>query len=119
MDDATLHGLMAVARDEANRLIAQGMPKQQAVDIACRALCDLVKERSSGLGQEPLTFLTPEKPTITPEPVKKVHEAISPWLWIFSVVGFGMAILNTHRIARIYGGWRESRRAVKEGRIPA
>jgi len=119
MNEGMLHGLMGVARDEANRLIASGMPKQQAVDVSVRALCDLVESRETGLGQQPLTFLSPASPESAPEPVRKIQEIISPWLWIFSVVGFGLAILNTQRISRIYGGWRAGKKAVKEGKVPS
>jgi hypothetical protein len=122
MDQVTLNGLMSVARDEANHLIASGMPKQQAIDVSCRALCDIVKSRE-GLGAEPdMSFLTPVAPTSpvgAPSAISEVHKIINPWLWIFSIVGFGLAVLNTQRIARIYGGWKSGRKAVKEGRIPS
>lgn len=51
--------------------------------------------------------------------VKQARDLVSPWLWVFSVVGFGMAALNSHRIAKIYGGWRAGQRAVKRGVVPA
>lgn len=44
------------------------------------------------------------------EPVKAVREAVSPWLWIFSIISFGMAMLNTKRIARMYKGRMAVRR---------
>lgn len=40
-------------------------------------------------------------------PVRAVRETVSPWLWVFSLVGFGMAVLNTRRIATMYRSWRE------------
>jgi len=43
------------------------------------------------------------------EPVKAAREMVSPWLWVTSLVGFGMAILNTRRIAKMYRGWRGKR----------
>lgn len=121
MDNQTICGLMEVARDEANRLIASGIPKQQAVEIVVRALGDVVQNHESGLGQAPLTFLEPSAPAtdFAPESVKAVQALISPWLWIFSVVGFGLALLNTKRISKIYGGWSAGRKAIKQGRIPA
>jgi hypothetical protein len=30
--------------------------------------------------------------------VAKVGAVISPWLWVTSVIGFGLALLNTSRI---------------------
>lgn len=35
-------------------------------------------------------------------PIKAVREAISPWLWVTSVVGFGMGLLNTRRIGIMF-----------------
>jgi hypothetical protein len=46
-----------------------------------------------------------------PSAILKAHAAISPWLWIFSLAGFGMALMNTRRISKIYGGWKSARRA--------
>lgn len=43
------------------------------------------------------------------EPVKAAREMVSPWLWVTSLVGFGMAILNTRRIAKMYRTWRAKR----------
>lgn len=40
------------------------------------------------------------------EPVKAAREMVSPWLWVTSLVGFGMAILNTRRIAKMYTTWK-------------
>lgn len=100
---------MQVATDEANRLIASGIPKQQAVEIAVRALGDVVQGHESGLGQAPLTFLEPSATASSafeaPEAVKEVQKIISPWLWIFSIVSFSMALLNTSRIKKLYRKW--------------
>lgn len=41
------------------------------------------------------------------EPVRAAREMVSPWLWVTSLVGFAMAILNTRRIARMYTTWRK------------
>jgi 4-hydroxy-tetrahydrodipicolinate synthase len=38
--------------------------------------------------------------------IKAARELVSPWLWVTSVVGFGLAILNTRRIARMYTTWK-------------
>lgn len=45
------------------------------------------------------------------EAVKAAREAISPWLWILSIIGFGMTVMNTRRIARMYHVWKGRRRA--------
>lgn len=112
----TLYNLMVVASQEADALIASGMPKKEAVRVATEALADLVRARGGiesfhGLGQ---TVDIPDAPDI----VKQVQQKISPWLWLVSLTGFGLALLNTSRISKIYGGWRAGRKALREGRIP-
>lgn len=37
-----------------------------------------------------------------PDVVKQVQAKISPWLWILSVTGFGMALINTYRLKKMY-----------------
>lgn len=39
-------------------------------------------------------------------PIKAVREAVSPWLWVLSVAGFGMALVNTRRIATMFKDWK-------------
>lgn len=93
---------MHVATDEANRYIAQGVPKDQAVKIAADALHDLVADeeaQGNGLGQIPA-----DAPF-----VKAVRESISPWLWIFSLISFGLGIANTHRITKMFKGWKKGK----------
>jgi len=36
------------------------------------------------------------------ESVKAVREAITPWLWVTSLIGFGMGLMNTRRIAIMF-----------------
>jgi len=96
-------GLMQVATDEANRYINQGVPKDQAVRIAVNALHDVVSDaevNERGLGQ-----ISPDEPII-----KAVRESISPWLWIFSVVSFGLGLMNTHRIKKMFKTWKKGQR---------
>ena len=52
-----------------------------------------------GMGQSTVEAL---KQVAELEPIKAAREALSPWLWIFSLAGFGMALLNTSRIKRVY-----------------
>lgn len=67
-------------------------------------------QSTSGVGQFTIPTTSPSgSPAVEPEQFRKVREAISPWLWILSVAGFGMAMLNTFRIKRIYGSWRRAR----------
>lgn len=41
--------------------------------------------------------------------IEQVRQAVSPWLWVFSLVGFGMAVVNSRRIAKMYGSWKRAR----------
>ena len=43
------------------------------------------------------------------EPVKAAREAVSPWLWVLSLFSFGMALMNTRRIGRLYSKWYPKR----------
>ena len=36
------------------------------------------------------------------EPVKQIRATISPWLWVLSLSSFGLALLNTSRISRMF-----------------
>ena len=47
-------------------------------------------------------------------PLKQIREAVSPWLWVTSVIGFGMGLLNTRRISMMFKNWRSKGR--KESR---
>jgi hypothetical protein len=44
-------------------------------------------------------------------PIKAVREAVTPWLWVTSLIGFGMGLLNSRRIAKMYSDWRRKQRA--------
>jgi hypothetical protein len=97
--------LVQVACEEAERLVRSGVPRERACWIVAEALRSTL-ERTSGVGQ----FVLPTTTSPTePEAFRKARETISPWLWILSVAGFGMAMLNTFRIKRIYGSWRKAR----------
>jgi hypothetical protein len=62
--------------------------------------------RAHELATEAALRLTPTTLGQIPEQLETVKAAVSPWLWVFSLVGFGMAVLNTKRIAKMYRGWR-------------
>ncbi len=44
---------------------------------------------------------------------KQAREKLTPWLWVFSMFGFGMALLNTWRIKRIFKSWKGARQYAK------
>ncbi len=66
-----------------------------------------------GLGEEvdeggdPLSDLA-QKPEF-----KAASEKIRPWIWVFSIFGFGMALINTHRIKKIFKSWKGARHYAK------
>lgn len=100
--------LVLEATERAQAYCRRGMPHQEAID---RAVYDVLSP--AGLGQVDLLTEAAQA-----EPIKAVRETISPWLWILSVVGFGLAIVNTRRISKIYGSWKSGRKALREGILP-
>jgi len=68
------------------------------------------RDVKDGMGQDLFEEGEPEKNILQRvselESVKMVRESISPWLWVTSVVGFGMALMNSRRIALMFGKWR-------------
>lgn len=114
MEEKRFYELMQVATDEANALISKGMPKPEAMKLVCESLADVVRDyEAGGLGQSPAASI-PE----APEVVKEISAKVTPWLWVVSITSFALALLNSSRIAKIYGGWRAGRKAVREGRAP-
>jgi hypothetical protein len=73
---------------------ASGLSMEAAVEVAVEE--ELARRRNAGMGQSA---------------IEAVHEAVSPWLWVLSVAGFGMALINTRRIKKMYGSWRAARAA--------
>ena len=74
----------------------QGIPMKQACKLAARATFrTLGRPGKGGLGQ-----LEPLKAAAADPQVTAIREAVTPWLWIFSLFGFGMSLLNTRRISR-------------------
>jgi hypothetical protein len=88
--------MIGEAADRARMYHSLGEPMETAVE---KAVAEELSRRVSGAT------------SATPGVVLKAHTIISPWLWIFSLVGFGMALINTRRISKIYGGWRAARRS--------
>ncbi len=54
-------------------------------------------------GDDPLGKLTS-----SPE-FQEAREKIQPWIWVLSIFGFGMALINTHRIKKIFKSWKGAR----------
>jgi hypothetical protein len=86
--------MIGEAADRARMYHSLGEPMETAVE---KAVSEELSRRASGVP--------------APSVVLKAQAVISPWLWIFSIVGFGMALINTRRISKIYGGWKAARRS--------
>lgn len=98
---------ISVVTSVAQRVAREyGLSPETAARVAVRAALR-VDSACSGMGDDPLDTL---KSASEIEAIKKAREAVSPWLWVFSLTGFGMALLNTRRIAKMYGDWSMRRR---------
>lgn len=81
----------------------RGIPHRQACLMAARAVLRVLGEPPGG-GMGEATSVLAKAAEL--ELVKKVRGAVSPWLWVLSIGSFGMAVLNTKRIARMFKGWK-------------
>lgn len=91
----------------ANDMIRRGVPKDEAVHLACMAAVK-ISRRQAGMGAEPTLILSAEEgPTGI---IAEVKSKVSPWLWVFSIASFAMAIINARRIANMFGDWKRRRR---------
>jgi bacterioferritin-associated ferredoxin len=98
----------------AERLMKEhGLSQLAACRMAARAVLRAAGKRiPAGLGEG-------EAPKVLAEiqaagdlaPVKALRDAISPWLWVSSLIGFAMGIMNTRRIGLMYSKWKRSRAA--------
>lgn len=102
------------AADAARKLMARGYAQEEAIRISSEmAVAAMKKKYPGGFGAvpvtpEPLDSLAVESQAAANiAPIKALREAISPWLWLFSSVGFIMGIVNYRRIGRQYRVWRE------------
>lgn len=92
------------AAAEARRLADAGWDPREAAIAAARATGRLLRGRGAGVGQTEVLAAArdvAEQPT-----VKAVREAVSPWLWVLSVISFGLAITNARRVAILFHGRR-------------
>lgn len=70
----------------------------------------LYAPRPSGVGAAE-DVLSTVKAAADAGPLKGIREAVSPWLWVTSVIGFGMGLLNTRRISMMFKNWRRKKEA--------
>lgn len=106
--------LVRCSKECAEKLMARGVPKEQAVRIASDMAIQAVQQKyPDGLGQvnvEPIdAFAAQSQAAAAIAPIKAVREAITPWLWVTSLIGFGLGLLNTRRIAKMYTDWRRKK----------
>lgn len=95
-------------RQVADGLVRRGHPKGEAVRMACLA-ASRVASRPAGMGQEEpkLVLASEEGPNGI---VAEVRSKVSPWLWVLSVAGFVMTLVNSRRITKMFGEWRRRRK---------
>lgn len=103
--------LTRCSANAARELMRRGIPQDRAIEIASDMAVKAVKmKRQNGLGQvsvEPIdAFAEQSQAAANLAPIKALREAISPWLWVTSLIGFGMGLLNARRIATMYRGWK-------------
>jgi hypothetical protein len=106
------------AADAARKLMARGYSQEEAIRISSEmAVAAMKKKYPHGFGAVPATpepdpmdaFMSQSKAAAAIAPIKALREAISPWLWVTSLIGFGMGLLNSRRIAKMYGDWRRKK----------
>lgn len=102
-------GQCEAALQVANDLIRRGIPKDEAVRRACLAAAKISRKRF-GMGQEEpkLVLSSEEGPSGI---VAEVRSKVSPWLWVLSIAGFGLTVINSRRITKMFGDWRRRKRA--------
>jgi hypothetical protein len=95
----------------ANGLISKGYSKEEAIRIACLSAGRVLQNKAAGMGA------TTEPPNLVLDSkdgpngiIAEVRANVSPWLWILSVVSFGMALVNAKRISKMFGDWKRRRK---------
>lgn len=103
--------LVRCGQDLAAKLIRRGVPPDQAVEIASQKAIEAVMTKyPDGLGQADVqqidVFARRAKEAAEAAPVKTIREAVTPWLWVLSLISFAFSIANRKQIAEMYGKWR-------------
>jgi hypothetical protein len=112
--------LVRCSKECAEKLMARGIPREQALQMASdMAIQAVQKKYPNGLGQvdvDPIDqFAEKSQAAAAIAPIKAVREAITPWLWVTSLIGFGLGLLNTRRIAKMYSDWRRKSASKTKG----
>lgn len=126
MTDQEVAQLTECAERAARYLIARGIPREEAIRLATEKVYEAARDLKAeaglgvgwcgtglhhhddddGMGQAEILAKAAADPRI-----KGVREAISPWLWVLSIIGFGLGLMNTRRIAKMFRDWRAKQKA--------
>jgi hypothetical protein len=110
--------LIDCTAEATRRLVAKGVPREKAIEIATEMAVLAVKKKYpnyTGMGDipvnpQPLETLAQESQAAANiSVVKTIRDAVSPWLWVTSVVGFVFGIMNRRQIAKMYGDWKNKK----------
>lgn len=97
---------LEVMREQYALLVLRGYHPRAARRLVCAQSERILGRpvRASGVGQGEGENILVKAANL--EPIRAARELVSPWLWVTSVVGFALAIMNTRRIAAMYHKWR-------------
>src|SRR5262245_50276802 len=92
----------------AARLVRErGLPPSVAAQVAADAAVEFHLRRRRGLG----AVTDAIKSAADIEPIKEARELVSPWLWVLSVISFGMAVTNYQRVSTMFRKWKRGKKA--------
>ncbi len=118
MTETEYKALIDGTAEAVRRLVARGVPREKAIEIATEYAVRCVRQKYpnyEGMGEipvnpQPFESLAQESQAAANIGViKTIREAVSPWLWVTSVIGFVFGIMNRRQIARMYGDWRKKK----------
>jgi hypothetical protein len=89
--------ITTVVANRAIELVRSGINPDKAVDLACREYATM-----AGLGDDFVDTVESD--------IKSVGATISPYLWILSIFGFIMGMVNKAEITRMYGSWKRAKK---------
>ncbi len=127
MTDQEYKALIDGTAEVVRRLVARGVPREKAIEIATEYAARMVRQKYpnyEGMGALPTAAPAPA-PLVNPTPldslahssqeaanigvVKTIRDAVSPWLWVTSVIGFVFGVMNRRQIAKMYGDWKRKK----------
>jgi len=88
------------------------IPLEDRISMAVNRQFD-AKIIEGGLGEEVDEGGDPLSELSQSEKFKKAREKVTPFIWVLSSFGFLMALLNTHRIKKIFKSWKGAREYAK------